>query len=186
MRVFMAIDLPPSLKRLLADFQTEIKNLGVKGSYKTQDNFHITLEFLGEIDLSAKPVLMEILSFVARQYRPFLLDIGGIGAFPSFRRPHTLWTDVDGNLNSLSNLRDELHCALESRGFVLEKRPFKPHLTIVSHPRLGCVDLSSFCAKKLGAFLVTEIMLFESKQVEGRRHYEALHTAGLAAENRWS
>ncbi len=181
MRVFMGIDLPAALKQVLCEFQAEIKDLGVKGSFKSQENFHITLEFLGEIDPAAKPVLMDVLSCVVRKHRPFLLHIGGIGAFPSFRRPHTLWTAVDGDLRELNKLRDELHDELENRGFVLEKRTFRPHLTIVSHPRLGVADLSSIRTKQLGEFLVVEVILFESKLNEGKRIYEALHTVGLPA-----
>ena len=179
MRVFIGIDLPAEVKRALYDLQSEMKNLGVRGSFKSQENFHITLEFLGEIDPAMKPVLVEVLSEVSRKYKPFLLNIGGIGAFPSFRRPHTLWTAVDGDLSELNKLRDDLHLELANKGFLLEKRPFTPHLTIISHPKLAAVDLSGIRAKKLGELMVAEITLFESRAVGGKRTYEALYTAGL-------
>jgi len=179
MKVFMGIDLPDELKRALYDFQSEIRNLGVSGSYKSQENFHITLEFLGEVDCAAQPVLIEVLSGVASKHKPFLLNIGGIGVFPSFRRPHTLWTSVDGDLSELNKLRDDLHLELANKGFLLEKRQFTPHLTIISHPKLAAVDFSGIRAKKLGEFMVTEIVLFESRAVGGKRIYEALYKAGL-------
>ncbi|MHC1746004.1 MAG: RNA 2',3'-cyclic phosphodiesterase [Negativicutes bacterium] len=179
MRVFIGIDLPIELKLALYDFQSEIKNLGVGGAFKSQENFHITLEFLGEIDPAMKSALVEVLSEVSRKYKPFLLNIGGIGAFPSFRRPHTLWTSVGGNLLELNKLRDNLHLELANKGFPVEMRQFTPHLTIVSHPKPGIADLSGIRTKKLGEFLVTEIILFESKTVERKRIYESLHIAGL-------
>lgn len=183
MRVFIGIDLPAELKRVLYDLQSEIKNLGVRGAFKSQENFHITLEFIGEVDSAAQPVLIEVLSSVASKHKPFLLNIGGIGVFPSFRRPHTLWTAIDGDLSELNKLRNDLHLELANKGFLLEKRQFVPHLTIISHPKLAAVDLSGICAKKLGELMVAEIILFESKTVERKRTYKSLYIAGLESKD---
>lgn len=179
MRLFIGIDLPEELKIALLAFQSELKELGVKGSWKAPENFHITLEFLGELDPSTLPLLTETLSLVVCNHKPFSLDIGGLGAFPSWKRPHTVWTSVRGGLTELDKLRGELHRELAQKGFVLEDRPFKPHLTLASQPDLDHVDLSSVQTKLLGEVLVTEIVLFESKVIRGKRIYTHLFGESL-------
>lgn len=179
MRVFVGIDLPVELRRTLLEFQSELRQLGVDGSWKSLDNLHITLEFLGELEPNVIPILTETLSKIAGNYDPFRLNIGGLGGFPSLKRPHTLWTTVDGSLNELYRLRAEIHTELAKNGFVIEDKQFKPHITLASRPKLNDIDLSNYLAKKLGEFIVAEFVLFESKAIQGKRIYTDLHRASL-------
>lgn len=174
MRLFVGINLPNEIKQTLLEFQTELRQLGVKGSWKSQENFHITLEFLGELDQNIIPKLTETLSKVARNHKPFKLNIGGLGAFPSMIRPHTLWTGVTGSINELNRLKNEIHIKLAENGFVLEDRKFKPHITLASRPKLDDIDIIVVQAKKLGEFMVAEIVLFESTARGGKRIYSDL------------
>lgn len=179
MRLFIGIDLSYELKQALREFQTELKGLGLGGSYKSEDNFHITLEFLGELDKSNIPTLTETLANAASKFKPFELTVGGLGAFPSFRRAHTLWTAVNGSLQELNRLRNDLHLDLKNKGFRLEERQFKPHITLVSRPNFDKIDLSVVQNKKLGYFQVEDIVLFESNVVNGKRAYLSMFSAGL-------
>lgn len=180
MRLFIGIDLSHELKQGLLEFQSDLKGLGVGGSYKSPDNFHITLEFLGELDKSRVPVLAEVLTKVAGKFKPFELSVGGLGAFPSFKRAHTLWTGIGGNLPELERLKKDLHLELKNRGFKVEERQFKPHITLASRPNVDQCDLAVVRSKSLGDFRVREIVLFESKVTGGRRAY--LKSAGAALE----
>lgn len=179
MRLFIGVDLPAEIKQSLIEFQSELRLLGVNGSFKSQDNFHITLEFLGELDDSKVPTINEALLRAASNNKPFALDIVGIGAFPSFKRPHTLWTGVNGSLIELNKLRDELHRELKRESFELEERKFKPHITLASRPKSEAVDFSALQAKKFGEFLVTEVILYESRAIGGKRVYTDLFRAQL-------
>lgn len=179
MRLFVGIDLPNELKQTLLEFQSELRQLGINGSWKSQENFHITLEFLGELEPDHIPTLTETLSKVVRNTKPFQLNIGGVGAFPSLNRPNTLWTAISGSLSELNRLRDELHSELAKNGFLLEDRKFKPHITVASRPKLDNIDLSVVHNKKLGEFIVAEVVLFESRAIHGKRIYPGLYRAGL-------
>lgn len=160
-------------------FQSELKERGIKGSWKDRENFHITLEFLGEIEPNTLPILTETLSQVAKNHQSFRLNVGGVGAFPAWKRPHTVWTSVGGELRELNKLRDELHHELAQKGFILEDRSFKPHLTLISRPELDHLDLASVQTKLLGEFLVREVVLFESKVIRGKRIYTHLFEESL-------
>jgi 2'-5' RNA ligase len=179
MRLFIGIELPVELKDSLLQFQSELKSLGVNGYWKSQENFHITLEFLGELERGRIGLIEEVLFKVAKNNPPFKVSLGGIGAFPSFNRPHTLWTTLGGSLEGLNRLRDEIHIDLAERGFVLENRQFKPHITLASRPVLAKADLSSVYTRVLGEFTVSEVALFESSVILGKRVYSALHKASL-------
>ena len=50
MRLFIAIDLPRSFKAELVRIQKEVKGMSCGGRFVPQDNFHITLHFIGESD----------------------------------------------------------------------------------------------------------------------------------------
>lgn len=179
MRLFVGIDLPNELKQTILEFQTELKQLGVKGSWKSQDNFHITLEFLGELEFDNIPTLTETLSKVASNHNPFKLNIAGLGAFPSLNRPQTLWTAVNGSLNELNRLQNEIHIELTRNGYILEDRRFKPHITLASRSKLENLNLSVVQTKKLGEFIVSEVVLFESRAISGKRIYTDLFRSGL-------
>ncbi len=179
MRLFIAVDLPVEIKQALLKLQSDLKQLGINGFWKSPDNFHITLEFLGEIDPNKVAALTETMSIVVRHYKPFNLSITGIGAFPSLKKPHTLWTAVSGSLKELERLKQDLHHELKSNGFKLDERKFKPHISLASRPILDKIDLSAVRSKMLGEYMVTEIVLFESKVIRGKRVYLDLFRAGF-------
>jgi 2'-5' RNA ligase len=85
MRLFVGVDLPIVLKQTLLEFQSELRQLGVYASWKSQENFHLTLEFLGELNFTSIPTLSKVLSKVARNNKTFKLSLGGLGAFPSIQ-----------------------------------------------------------------------------------------------------
>ncbi|WP_088226445.1 RNA 2',3'-cyclic phosphodiesterase [Desulfosporosinus sp. FKB] len=179
MRLFIGIDIPAELKHFLLSFQSELRGLGVNGSWKSADNFHITLEFLGELDPEVVPIIIESMSLAAENRKPFKIDIGGLGVFPSYKRPHTLWTGVGGNLTELNQLREGIHALLVNKSFTLESKKFKPHITLASRPNLKQIDLSSLMIKKLVEFTVEEVTLFESIVLQGKRTYKSLNHARL-------
>jgi len=179
MRLFVGVDLPAEIKQTLLKFQSELRYLGVNGFWKSLDNFHLTLEFLGELEPDKISALTETLTNVASNYRPFGLTIGGLGVFPSLRQPHTLWTEVSGSITELNRLRSDLHHALKIKGFELDERQFKPHITLASRPKLDNIDFSVVQSKMLGTFMVGEAVLFESRAIRGKRVYTDLYRAGF-------
>ena len=179
MRLFVGIDLPNEIKQSLLEFQSELRQLGINASWKSQENFHITLEFLGEQDLTMIPIIVEILTKVAITNKSLILNIGGLGVFPSINRPNTLWTTVSGCLYELNRLQNEIHVELAKKGFILEDRKFKPHITLASRPKLHEIDLLVVNTKKLGEFIVDKVILFESKAIRGKRIYTDLYRISL-------
>ncbi len=181
MRLFIGIDLPSGVKQAILELQVELRRLGAHGYWKSQENFHITLEFLGELDPQRVSALEATLAEAAQNHRPFPLTVAGLGAFPSMRRPHTLWTTVGGNLSELNQLRDEIHSELVRLGFSLEDRTFRPHITLASRPQVDGINLSGLLSKTLGKFTLNDVVLFESKVIQGKWRYIDLFRAKFDA-----
>jgi 2'-5' RNA ligase len=66
----------------------------------------------------------------AQGLAPFLLEISGLGAFPSLKQARVVWVGVGGELDKLSTLQQSIDSALATLGFAREERPFVPHLTV--------------------------------------------------------
>jgi 2'-5' RNA ligase len=66
---------------------------------------------------------------VAALHRELLMTVGGLGAFPNFRRARIVWMGVEHEPR-LELLHHDVELACERLGFELEGRPFRPHLTL--------------------------------------------------------
>lgn len=179
MRLYIGIDLPPTVKESLFQTQLQLKKLGLKGSWKAPEYLHITLEFLGELPAESVPILSQLIKAVVNDKKVFKLHIDKLGAFPSFQRAHTLWAGVGGHVEKLDELWIAMHIELEKNGFKLQKAAFNPHISLVSRPNMSLVDLNVFPFEKTGDFTVSEVILFESKVEVGKRIYPQLYRAGM-------
>jgi RNA 2',3'-cyclic 3'-phosphodiesterase len=179
MRLYIGINLPTDLKQSLAMHQSKLKELGLEGSWKAPEYLHITLEFLGELPIESIPVLSDILNKVAANNEAFELNLDKLGAFPSFDKPHTIWTGVDGQVDIMAKLWNDIHTELEKNGFVLQKNPFNPHITLLSRPKKIPESLRTIPIEKKIGFTVSEIIIFESKVEDGKRIYPHLFKAKL-------
>jgi 2''-5'' RNA ligase len=179
MRIYIGVDLPVYVKQSLFESQSQLKKLGLRGSWKPAEYLHITLEFLGDTAPESIPVLAKIVDCVIADKKMFRLNIDRLGAFPSFSRAHTLWAGVSGSVKKLHQIWSDLHAELEKKGFVLQKSLFRPHISLLSRPQNMEADLSSFSLRRPGKFTISEIIIFESKEVDGKRIYPALYRAKL-------
>jgi RNA 2',3'-cyclic 3'-phosphodiesterase len=130
-RSFIAIELPPEVKKALTRLQDRFK-AGDRGQVKwvEPENLHLTLHFLGNILTSAVSPITAALEQAAAGSRHCELEVGGLGAFPDLRRVQTIWVGLAGDLDKLDKLYKDIGANLTPLGFKPETRPFSPHLTI--------------------------------------------------------
>jgi 2'-5' RNA ligase len=129
-RVFIAIELPDSLKSQLEQVQQELKSLRLKARWVRVENIHLTLKFLGDIDAGDIDDIGGAMAGAAADSAPLALKIGGIGFFPGIKRPRVVWVGLGGEIRNLLNLQLNLADRLAAIGFAKEKRSFKAHLTL--------------------------------------------------------
>ncbi|WP_169302151.1 RNA 2',3'-cyclic phosphodiesterase [Aeropyrum pernix] len=128
-RVFIAVDIEdPIVVGRLARLRDSIAHTGVPMKTVEDENFHITLRFIGEV---SEPVAAEIGERLASiRFERFRIELRGLGAFPRPDRPRVVWVGVGGGAGELRRIRDEVERILTSMGFSPEKQEFHPHVTL--------------------------------------------------------
>lgn len=155
MRLFIAIRFSKPILETLVRAQQSLARQGARGNFTRQENLHLTLAFLGETE-DAEAALAAMRQVCGGG--PFSLTVSGAGRFGDL-----WWAGVEKNPR-LTALARSLESALRSRGFSLERRAFRPHVTLVRQltaPRP--VDLRIFPK----SMVVREISLMESERVRG-------------------
>lgn len=129
MRLFLAINLPPDVQREVAAATVALRECAPELGWVRESKVHLTLKFLGDQpDDSVEPIGAAIAAVTAR-HRELVMTIGGVGAFPNFRRARVVWMGVEQDPR-LELLHHDVEIACESLGFEVEGRPFRPHLTL--------------------------------------------------------
>ena len=176
MRLFVAICLPPEAKAALSRGSGVLKQQG-SGSFTSCDNMHLTLAFIGET-----PRWKEAVQAIQTVRAPvFTLTILGSGKFG----PQLIWAGADLT-KELTYLQIQVVSCLEQAGFSLEKKAFRPHLTLCRRfkPR-GNWDKSALdIALGSTAFQVSEIVLMRSDRIRGKLTYTPVAVQPLTDLNK--
>lgn len=104
------------------------------------DKMHLTLAFLGDVDERDIPAVCHAVEKSVRTHAPINIHVHGVGAFPNFRRPHTIWVGMSVGKTETIALHESVAASLERIGFPRERRPFSPHITIGRHKPNGRVS----------------------------------------------
>jgi len=130
-RSFIAIELPPELKKELTKGETQLKiNSPPVIKWIEPGSIHITLKFLGETSDAILDDLILAMEESVVGVSPFKLDVRQLGAFPGVDRPQVIWVGVSGEMEKLKQLQKNLEKNTEQLGFKRESRTFSPHLTL--------------------------------------------------------
>jgi 2'-5' RNA ligase len=131
-RLFIAIELPSTLRQRVQDHITRLKQAvpDARASWARQENLHLTLKFLGDTPVTKVEVLAQATERAVTQASPFQLVIKDCGAFPIRGQPRVLWIGIKDPTNNLNQLYQALEDECTKDGFAQEPRPFHPHLTI--------------------------------------------------------
>lgn len=128
-RLFIAIRFPGSVRRSIWDAMAPLRDTGADVRWTPVGQLHITLRFLGDVPAESIGAIDESLSEAAAGCERFTLPLGGVGAFPSLRRPRVLWVGGESG-PGLSALYAAVEAALQRCGFEPEGRRFRPHVTL--------------------------------------------------------
>ena len=129
-RAFIGIGLPGELKSEISGISSSLSTRTSGVRWVPQENLHITLKFLGDVNETIIPDIQAILDQVARRHMPITCRFGGLGVFPDPGRPKIIWLGVEKGSDRLSELADELNGELARLGFKSELRGYTPHLTL--------------------------------------------------------
>ena len=110
-RTFIAIDTGKAIRDRLVALQENLAKTGVDFKWVEPENLHITLLFLGEVGQRDLVPVCKAVAAVTGEQASFPITIEKAGAFPSPRRPRTVWVGVGTG----SEIVTSLHAGLEKR-----------------------------------------------------------------------
>ena len=123
MRLFVALDLPWTLRETLAGLCG-----GLPGArWVAPETLHLTLRFIGETRLH----IADEVDFALQALRGRRLELvlGGVGLFDCRGRARTLWVGIERN-ERLDHLQGKIETALQRIGLPPERRRFQPHVSL--------------------------------------------------------
>ena len=123
-RLFVSIDLPPSIEKALVDLDPRIR--GVR--WVARGQMHLTLGFFPDVARDVELALREKLSAI--EFRSFILPIEGVGTFPSKGPPKIVWIGVGPGHPHLFQLHKRVQDAALAVGLEADLRPWHPHVTL--------------------------------------------------------
>jgi 2'-5' RNA ligase len=160
-RLFIAIDLPESTKRLLVDLDPQIR--GVR--WIEPEKMHLTLGFFGDVPDDVDLTFREKLSAIV--FGAFFLPIGGIGTFPPKGEPKTISIGVGRGHPHLFQLHKRVQEGALAAGLEPELRPFHPHVTLARCQRISPQSVRKFLKANVdldaGMIRVDSFHLYSSK-----------------------
>jgi 2'-5' RNA ligase len=185
-RSFIAIDLPQATREKLAAIEEQLKQSRAGVRWVKPAGIHLTLKFLGNIPPEQVDDIAATVGQLVKDEPPITLCAGGLGGFPSSRKPRVIWVGLQGEVERLANIQADLEKALEPLGFAREGRGFRPHLTIGRvkdrHRLQSLIEAMSILElPKFNSFDANEIILYKSDLRPTGAIYTKLHRMPLAA-----
>jgi RNA 2',3'-cyclic 3'-phosphodiesterase len=165
-RIFIAIKTEPD--ETFLRIHSSLKSvLGAERiTWTDQRNIHLTLAFLGETENELIKVVSDMLKQKCTGFGDFSFSLIGTGIFKNYHDPRVIWIGIE-HCEKLVNLNNEINIGLKDAGFMLEVRPFRPHITLgriksIKDPEVLRSALEKYKDAFIQEIQVKEVILYES------------------------
>ena len=170
-RLFIGLQPPPAIRSMLLAIMADVPG----ARWQRDDQLHLTLRFIGEVD---GRLADDVVVALARVHAPVPeVAIAGVGRFERDGRTDTLWAGVRP-AEPLAALHRKVDRALISIGLPPEGRAFVPHVTLARLARAQgsgpAIDafLARHAAMSSDGFTLPHLILFESHLGSGGSAYD--------------
>ena len=186
-RIFISISLPESVKNKLVTYQEEISNSFTHFNdfcpikWTKKHNLHITLFFVGYVELDDLVNIFEIVENIAKKHESFKIDLKSVSYGPKEKSPKMVWANGE-NSPELGKLQAELEKEL------LEVRQpdnsFTPHITLGrivqwQFSKIEPEERPDISKDFSLSFNVSSMEIMESDLKKGGAHYTILKSIPL-------
>lgn len=162
-RIFTAVPVTHEIKDRIADWCREHRDEILFQKWVYQEDYHITLQFLGDVPASKIETLTEALEQGISGFKPFELALGGIGTFGQQNHPRVLWTGIGGDKAALGSLYQQVVMTLLPHGFQPEERPYNPHITLARKYKGDRAFESRLPQPVFGSFPVDQAVIYRTR-----------------------
>lgn len=156
---------------------------GWRAAWVPPANLHVTVRFLGEVDVGTAPALSAALARVARAHAPLKLAPRGLLALPSPEAPRALALEFSEGHDAALALARAVDDACFELGFPREARAFRGHVTLcrVTHQG-GPLDALTLPRLDAAPAVASELTLWRSDltRLGAEHHALSRHPLGEA------
>lgn len=179
MRVFIALNIPEKMRDNLERSANQFKDMATGGNFTKKANYHITLHFLGNVQPNDLIYVQSAMDAIKNLPAPRL----AISQFAVLRASNVVCAKFNKNAK-LTELHDALADNLEKKGFTVERRAYRPHVTMIRKYAFNlpfsevtkCVDVYN------KPFDAPEVVLYESVFTDNGVTYNPLYAVALPIE----
>ena len=180
-RGFIAIDV--DLTKAIEEFLWNIRESQADVKLVDIDKIHVTLKFLGDVQLSQLDGIIKVMDAAVVGAKTFEMKLTGSGVFPNRSYVRVVWIGLDVE-PVLEQMVERLENGILDLGFKPERRKFSPHLTVArvrtawkKEELLAVVD--QFHDTELGVQQVSCIRLMQSELKPEGPIYTLVHETVL-------
>ena len=186
-RLFIAVTLPEEVKAQIEAAQAELRRAlpGPGVRWTRREQFHLTLMFLGDVDVARVQPLEEAIRAACRGFSALPLRAERVGFFPDLRYPRVVWAGVQDQAGQLLRLQQAVDAV--TRDFTTEEKEerFSGHITLarikaIKRPEAEALrQAAAGMAERLfGQWTAGEVELMRSVlSPQGARHTSLAATA---------
>ncbi|KAA0549042.1 RNA 2',3'-cyclic phosphodiesterase [Bacillus sp. BGMRC 2118] len=182
---FLAIPLPTEVKHAFKQWREQNNDHFPFKSWVHHEDYHITLVFLGDTPETKLNTVVKELHEVVKKHGPFKLTLNGLGYFGKKESPRIFWGGITQQ-ETLEHLQRDVCEACEKIGYQLEKRPYRPHITLARRYKegegfpFGELDQYLQIDPLTSTFAVQSVVLYQT-HLDRSPKYEAIETFQLGA-----
>tara|TARA_A100001011_G_scaffold305679_1_gene320347 strand:- start:116 stop:694 length:579 start_codon:yes stop_codon:yes gene_type:complete len=145
-RTFLCFPVPLEVRSKKNMLYSTLEGSPAQINWVKNDNLHLTLKFIGFTTESYIPKIIDTLKGITINYKPFHLVVNKTGCFPKKERPRTLYLRVEGHLNILNELVQNIDNELEKLDIPKDLNDFIPHITLarIKYPQTHTPNIDLF------------------------------------------
>lgn len=128
-RLFITLKIPGEIKDKILDVCYELSESPELFKWEKPEKIHLTLKFIGEVEEEFVSSIAKEIAFV-ENYNSFNFNVTKFGFFFRNSVPIILWAGLQTD-ESIHRVVEELNERLSIFSIPVERRKFKPHLTML-------------------------------------------------------
>lgn len=186
-RIFISIGLPDDIKKKLESLSGEISESFINFNdfcpikWTKRHNLHVTLFFLGYVDLEELPEIFKTVERIVGKYNSFRINLKDVSYGPKEKSPKMVWANGEKS-PELGELQAELE--KELLGVREPDNRFTPHITLgrIVQWQFNKIEPEERpdISKDLSlSFKVNSVDIMESDLKRGGAHYTVLQSIPL-------
>ncbi len=178
-RAFVGCLLDLGTTRKVAELGRVLRTAAGKAQWEVSwvppPNLHVTLKFLGDVDIGLVEPLSCALAEIAQRYAALRVSVGGVSAFPSVDNPTVLFAELTQGHSAVAGLARAVDDACAALGFAREVRAFHGHVTLGRVRRaVGALGAIVPAETDCGVGMLSEVALYRSDDARPGVEYTAL------------